>query len=142
MLSQANALGAESKIAEQRGMQQVAGDEGYAGQRPPQLLANFTTGGLYDDSTIYMLDQQIFGLTNNSSLLPPPRSQQESLCHGGLSAITSTTISRMVSGFFQMRNAHGHVLAAAGSADHQSQYLRLQLQQRAQPRRCTSATPR
>ena len=34
---------------------------------------NFTTGGLYDDWTIYVLDQQLFGLNSKSPNLPPPR---------------------------------------------------------------------
>ncbi|MGB8885444.1 MAG: tetratricopeptide repeat protein [Candidatus Korobacteraceae bacterium] len=102
-LSQADQLGG-SEIAELEGMQ-VAGEEGLRVTDHLSMLTNFTTGGLYDDSTIYMLDKQIFGITNNANL-PPPRSQQESLW---------TTAYRyhfdngfpMLSGFFQIRNANG-----------------------------------
>jgi tetratricopeptide (TPR) repeat protein len=104
VLSRANALSNETEDAE-RVLQQVAGDEGYRINDHLSLLANFTMGGLYDDSTIYMLDQQIFGLSSNSPLLPPPRSQLESL---------ATVAYRLhmgnfplVSGFFQLRNANG-----------------------------------
>ena len=102
-LSQADQLGG-GEIAELEGMQ-VAGEEGLRVTDHLSVLTNFTTGGLYDDSTIYMLDKQIFGITNNANL-PPPRSQQESLW---------TTAYRyhfdngfpMLSGFFQIRNANG-----------------------------------
>jgi tetratricopeptide (TPR) repeat protein len=102
-LSQADQLGG-SEIAELAGMQ-VASEEGLRVTDHLSVLTNFTTGGLYDDSTIYMLDRQIFGITNNANL-PPPFSQQESLW---------TTAYRyhfdngfpMLSGFFQVRNANG-----------------------------------
>ncbi len=102
-LSQADQFGG-SEIAELEGMQ-VASEEGLRVTDHLSVLTNFTTGGLYDDSTIYMLDKQIFGITNNANL-PPPRSQQESLW---------TTAYRyhfdngfpLLSGFFQIRNATG-----------------------------------
>ncbi len=49
------------------------------------VLTNFSTGGVYDDYTVYVLDQQIFGLTSKSPNLPPPRSQQETLVDDRLS---------------------------------------------------------
>ena len=102
-LSQADEYGG-GEIAELEGMQ-VASQEGLRVTDHLSVLTNFTTGGLYDDSTIYMLDRQIFGITNNANL-PPPFSQQESLW---------TTAYRyhfdngfpLVSGFFQIRNANG-----------------------------------
>ncbi len=104
VLSRANALSTETEDAE-KVMQQVAGDEGYRINDHLSLLGNFTMGGLYDDSTVYMLDQQIFGLSNNSSLLPPPRSQLESLAT--LAYRLHFGNFPLVSGFFQLRNANG-----------------------------------
>ena len=104
VLSRANALSNETEDAE-RVLQQVAGDEGYRVNDHLSLLANFTMGGLYDDSTIYMLDQQIFGLSSNNPLLPPPRSQLESL--GTLAYRLHMGNFPLVSGFFQVRNADG-----------------------------------
>jgi tetratricopeptide (TPR) repeat protein len=102
-LSQADQLGG-SEIASLEGLR-VASEEGLRVTDHLSLLTNFTTGGLYDDTTVYNLDRQIFGITNNANL-PPPRSQQESLW---------TTAYRyhfdgnfpLVSGFFQIRNATG-----------------------------------
>ena len=104
VLSQADVLGA-NEIASLEGMQ-VASQEGVRVTDHLSLLTNFTTAGLYDDWTIYVLDAQIFGLGPNNKLLPPPRSEQESLW---------TTAYRyhfdgnfpVLSGFFQVRNANG-----------------------------------
>ena len=40
---------------------QVASEEGMRVTDHLSLLTDFTTGGLYDDYTVYVLDQQIFG---------------------------------------------------------------------------------
>jgi tetratricopeptide (TPR) repeat protein len=104
VLSRANALSTESEDAE-KVMQQVAGDEGYRINDHLSLLGNFTMGGLYDDSTIYMLDQQIFGLNSNSPLLPPPRSQLETIATAAYRLHFNSF--PLVSGFFQLRNASG-----------------------------------
>ncbi len=104
VLSRANALSTETEDAE-RFMQQVAGDEGYQVNQHLSLVGNFTMGGLYDDSTIYMLDQQIFGLSSNSPVLPPPRSELESLATAGYRLHLGNF--PLVSGFFQLRNASG-----------------------------------
>jgi len=104
VLSRANALSNDTEDAE-RVLQQVAGDEGYRINDHLSLLGNFTIGGVYDDSTIYMLDQQIFGLSSNSPLLPPPRSQLESLTTLGYRLHLGNF--PLVSGFFQLRNANG-----------------------------------
>ena len=102
-LSQADQLGG-SEIAELEGMQ-VAGEEGVRVTDHLSMLTDFTTGGLYDDSTIYMLDQQIFGITNNANL-PPPRSQQESLWTTAYRYHFDNNFP-LLSGFFQIRNAQG-----------------------------------
>ncbi len=102
-LSQADQLGG-SEIAELEGMQ-VASEQGLRVTDHLSLLTDFTTGGLYDDSTIYMLDREIFGITNNANL-PPPRSQQESLWTTAYRYHFDNNFP-MLSGFFQIRNATG-----------------------------------
>jgi hypothetical protein len=104
VLSRANALGAQTQDSELL-LQQVAGDEGYRVNDHLSLLGNFTMGGLYDDSTIYMLDQQIFGLSSNNPLLPPPRSELQSLATAAYRLHFNSF--PLVSGFFQVRNAQG-----------------------------------
>jgi len=102
-LSQADQLGG-SEIAQLEGLQ-VASEEGMRVTQHLSLLTDFTTGGLYDDSTIYMLDRQILGIKNNAGL-PPPRSQQESLWTTGYRYHFDNGFP-MLSGFFQVRNATG-----------------------------------
>lgn len=102
-LSQADQFGG-GEIAQFEGMQ-VAGQEGLRVTDHLSVLTNFTTGGLYDDSTIYMLNQQIFGITNNADL-PPPFSQQESLWTTAYRYHFDNNFP-VVSGFFQIRNAVG-----------------------------------
>ena len=103
-LSQASQLGG-SEIAAYEGMQ-VASQEGMRVTDHLSMLTNFTTGGLYDDYTVYVLDQQIFGLSSKSPNLPPPRSQQESLWTTAYHYHFDNNFP-MLSGFFQVRNAVG-----------------------------------
>ncbi len=103
-LSHANQLGG-SEVAELEGMQ-VASEEGLRVTDHLSLLTNFTTGGVYDDWTVYALDQQIFGLASNSPNLPPPRSEQESLWTTAYRYHFDNNFP-MLSGFFQVRNAVG-----------------------------------
>ncbi|HKD83460.1 MAG TPA: tetratricopeptide repeat protein [Terriglobales bacterium] len=102
-LSQADQLGG-NEIAALEGMQ-VASQEGLRVTDHLSVLTNFTTGGLYDDSTIYMLDAQIFGITNNAEL-PPPRSEQETLWTTAYRYHFDNNFP-MLTGFFQIRNANG-----------------------------------
>jgi tetratricopeptide (TPR) repeat protein len=104
-LSEANALGATDAAAQVEGLQ-VASEEGMRVTDHLSVGTNLTTGGIYDDATIYILDQQLFGLSNNSPNLPPPRSEQETLWTTGYRYHFDNGFP-MVSGFFQIRNATG-----------------------------------
>lgn len=106
VLSRANAMSAESNDTD-LAMQQVAGDEGWRINDHLSLLGDFALNGLYDDSTVYMLDRQIFGITNNAQL-PPPRSQMQSLWTTGYRLHFNNGFP-LVSGFFQVRNARGQI---------------------------------
>ena len=102
--SQATELGG-SEIAQLEGLQ-VGQQEGMRVNDHLSVATNFTTGGLYDDWTVYVLDQQIFGLNNKSALLPPPRSEQESLWTTAYRYHFDNNFP-MLTGFFQIRNANG-----------------------------------
>ncbi len=104
MLAQAEQMSGTDDLAEQQ-LEQVAQQEGVPINQHLSVATGFITGGLYDDSTIYMLDRQIFGITNNANL-PPPRSQQESLWTTGY-RYHFTKDFPVLTGFFQIRNAVG-----------------------------------
>jgi tetratricopeptide (TPR) repeat protein len=104
VLSHADQLGA-NEVAALEGLQ-VASEEGLRVTDHLSVLTNFTTGGLYDDYTIYVLDAEIFGLSPNSKNLPPPRSEQESLWTTAYRYHFDNNFP-MLSGFFQVRNAVG-----------------------------------
>ncbi len=104
VLAQANQLGGND-IAQLEGMQ-VAGEAGLPVTDHLSLSTDFTTGGVYDDYTVYVLDQQIFGLNSKSAILPPPRSEQQSLWTSAYRYHFDNNFP-MLSGFFQIRNANG-----------------------------------
>lgn len=104
-LSQANQLSGTSDAAQIQGYQ-VASEEGMRVTDHLSVLTNLTTGGIYDDYTVYVLDQQLFGLAPGSPNLPPPRSQQETIWTAGYHYHFDSNFP-MVSGFFQVRNATG-----------------------------------
>ncbi|HZP22772.1 MAG TPA: tetratricopeptide repeat protein, partial [Terriglobales bacterium] len=103
-LSKASQLGG-TEAAETEGLA-VASEEGLRVTDHLSVGTNFTTGGIYDDWTVYVLDQQIFGLTSKSPQLPPPRSEQESLWTTAYRYHFDNNFP-MLSGFFQVRNAVG-----------------------------------
>ena len=103
-LSKASQLGG-SEAAETEGLE-VASEEGLRVTDHLSMATNFTTGGVYDDWTVYVLDQQIFGLNSKSPNLPPPRSEQESLWTTAYRYHFDNNFP-MISGFFQIRNAEG-----------------------------------
>ena len=103
-LSKASQLGG-SDAAQNEGLE-VASEEGLRVTDHLSMSTDFRTGGIYDDWTVYVLDQQIFGLSNKSTLLPPPRSEQESLWTTAYRYHFDNNFP-MLSGFFQIRNANG-----------------------------------
>jgi tetratricopeptide (TPR) repeat protein len=106
VLAQASAQSGQDDAAESQ-LQQVAGDEGYRINDRLSLLTDFSLNGLYDDSTIYNLDRQIFGI-GDVGLLPPPRSQSEATWTTGYRLHVNSGFP-LVTGFFQVRNAEGSI---------------------------------
>lgn len=104
--AQANELSAEDEVAEQS-LEQVAGEEGYRVNQKWSVLGDFSESPIFDDATIYALDAQLFGVTNNASQMPPPRSSQQTLWTNGFRYHQEGLPT--VSGFFQLRNAAGTV---------------------------------
>ncbi|MGC2109124.1 MAG: tetratricopeptide repeat protein [Candidatus Korobacteraceae bacterium] len=104
MLAQADHMSGTDDAAEQA-LEQVASQEGVPITNHLSLATAFSTGGLYDDSTIYNLDRQIFGITNNKDL-PPPRSEQETYWTTGYRYHFDNNFP-LLTGFFQIRNATG-----------------------------------
>ena len=82
----------DSEIAQLEGMQ-VASEEGMRVTDHLSMLTDFTTAGLYDDYTVYVLDQQIFGLSSKVQICLR-RARSRSRCGRRRIAITSTTTFR------------------------------------------------
>ena len=97
--------------AAQQGLLQAAGDEGLRVTRNVSLLSNFSVEPVFEDSTVYVLDSKLdapFPVpSNDTSLLPPPRSstqtQWTSAYHLHLGNLPTP------SGFFQVRNVRGMI---------------------------------
>lgn len=97
--ARANELGGDDPIAE-RQMREVAAEEGINVTPSVSLGTDLAMNGIFQDETIYELDQQIYGAP-----LPPPRSSLETRW------LSSYRVHRegwpVISGFFQLRNARG-----------------------------------
>lgn len=96
----ANQLAAEDDLAE-RGMIQAAGEEGVPIAPNTTMVSGFDTEAVFEDATIYELDNKFFG----GAAPPPPRSQQ-------VIQIGSTFRYRPenfipISGYFGERNFRG-----------------------------------
>lgn len=94
----ANQLAAEDEVAE-RGLVQAAGEEGVPIYSGLTMLSGFDTEAVFEDATIYQLDNKFFGAP------PPPRSQQ-------VTQVGSTFRYRPenfipISGYFGERNFRG-----------------------------------
>ena len=101
----------EDRSAE-REMLQAGGDEGLRVTPNLSLLANFTTGAIFEDTTVYALDAQF--LSARPDQLPPPRSSLETLWttayHLHLPGMPDS------GGFFQIRNARGSIFQPSAGA--------------------------
>jgi tetratricopeptide (TPR) repeat protein len=99
----ANAMSQEDDIAE-RGLQEVAGDEGLRLNDRFSVHSDIATHAIFDDPTIYEMDARLFGITD-PALLPKPRAPIETLFtneyHFHQNGLP------LISGFFQLRNAIG-----------------------------------
>ena len=98
----ANQLAAEDEVAE-RGLIQAAGDEGVPITPNTTMISGFDTEAVFEDATIYELDNKFFGGTAP----PPPRSQQ-------VTQFGSTFRYRPenflpISGYFGERNFRGTI---------------------------------
>ncbi len=96
----ANQLSANDPVAE-RGLLQVAGDEGTEIYPNLFMQSNLTSGALYDDSTIYQMDNQLTGTTTL------PRSSQETDLISTFRYHTSHFTP--INGSFGVRNYHGQL---------------------------------
>lgn len=108
-----NAAGDDQTV--EQSMLQAGADEGLRVTPNISLLADFSVQGILEDSTVYVLDSKLDAQqpiqSNNSSLLPPPRSsiQTQSTEAYHLHLANFPTIG----GFFQVRNAQGEISVPA-----------------------------
>jgi tetratricopeptide (TPR) repeat protein len=100
MFARANSLSGEDDIA-QRGMQELAGEEGLRLNQKVSVGTDVSIAPIFEDSTIYLLDQRI----NGGTTPPPPRSSLETMWTSDY-RIHQDGLP-MISGYFQLRNARG-----------------------------------
>jgi tetratricopeptide (TPR) repeat protein len=104
-IARANELGGDNDVAE-RQMQDVAGEAGLQVGKRFGLTSDFLVHGIFEDETIYGLDQQVFAGPAGTAA-PPPRSSLETIWTNGYRARFNGW--PLLSGFFQVRNARGEV---------------------------------
>ncbi|MBV8207971.1 MAG: tetratricopeptide repeat protein, partial [Acidobacteria bacterium] len=102
--AQANQLSSDDEAAE-RALEEAAGDEGYRVNQRFSVLANVDAAPIFDSSTIYALDAQLFGVTGTPGSMPPPRSLFQTLDTDAFRYHVAGM--PLISGFFQLRNANG-----------------------------------
>ena len=101
--ARANLVAGSDDVAE-RQMEEVAGAEGMRVTDKLSVGSEFDLNGIYDDVTIYNIDQQLFGVTSPSQL-PPPRASYQSRWISDFRYHQSGW--PLISGFVQLRNARG-----------------------------------
>ena len=97
----------------QESMLQAGADEGLRINPTLSVLSDYTTSPIYEDTTVYVLDSKLdasFPIpSNDTSLLPPPRSsiqnQWTDAFHLHVKYLPTPT------GFFQLRNSRGEISA-------------------------------
>jgi hypothetical protein len=108
-----NAAGDDQTV--EQSMLQAGADEGLRVTPNISLLADFSVQGIFEDSTVYVLDSKLDATQpvqgGDTSLLPPPRSsiQTQSTEAYHLHLANFPTIG----GFFQVRNAQGQISVPA-----------------------------
>lgn len=110
--AQAAGAAGDDQTAEES-MLQAGADEGLRINPTLSVLSDYTTSPIYEDTTVYVLDSKLdasFPIpSNDTSLLPPPRSsiqnQWTDAFHLHLKYLPTPT------GFFQVRNARGAISA-------------------------------
>ncbi len=105
-----NAAG-EDQSAEQS-LMAAGADEGLRINPTLSVLANFSVQGVFEDTTVYVLDSKLDAPTpvssSESSLLPPPRSSIQTQWTGAYHLHLGET-APPVGGFVQIRNANGQI---------------------------------
>jgi tetratricopeptide (TPR) repeat protein len=109
--AQASDAAGEDQTAEE-GLLTTGADEGLRINPRVSLLSDLSVSPIFEDTTVYVLDSKLDGLTAvpiaDTSLLPPPRSslqtQWTTAYHLHLHYLPTA------SGFFQLRNARGTIL--------------------------------
>lgn len=112
--AQASDAAGEDQTAEQN-LLQTGGDEGLRVNRRFSVLSDAAVGGIFEDTTVYVLDSKLDAAfpvpSTDTSLLPPPRSSLEtqwtSAFHLHLNYLPTA------SGFFELRNARGEISVPA-----------------------------
>jgi tetratricopeptide (TPR) repeat protein len=105
VMAHANELSGDDDVTE-RQMLEMAGEEGLRLNQRLSVESDFTVSPIYDDTSIYGLDQQIFA-GNGTTDLPPPRSSME-YRWTNLYRYNQPGIP-MISGFMQLRKANGEI---------------------------------
>ncbi len=115
--AQASDAAGEDQTVEQS-LLSAGGDEGLRVNRRLSLLSDFSVDPIFEDTTVYVLDSKLDGLTPvpvaDTALLPPPRSslqtQWTTAYHLHLNHLPTA------SGFFQIRNARGQISVPSTSS--------------------------
>ena len=108
--AQASNAGGEDQTAENE-LLQTGGEEGFRITPMLSVLADFSMDPIFEDTTVYVLDAKLDAPfvvpSSDTSLLPPPRSSQQTQTteayHLHLNHLPVAT------GFFQVRNARGQI---------------------------------
>jgi tetratricopeptide (TPR) repeat protein len=104
--AQANSLAGQDDDIASRALLELAGEQGIPVTQKVSVGTDFTMGAIFEDATIYGLDQQFFG-GGAPGTQPPPRSSLESKWTNSFRVHQGNL--PVISGFFQLRNARGQV---------------------------------
>jgi tetratricopeptide (TPR) repeat protein len=114
--AQAAQTAGDDETAE-RELMQTAGDEGMRINKRLSVLSDFSTAGIFEDTTVYPLDARLDvprPLPGRQSLLPLPRSSLETQWTGAYHLHFDWLPN--AGGFFQVRNAQGAISLPSADA--------------------------